>query len=255
MLRSGSSSPWACILAWRLLYSVLHVSFQQPNGRYLRYSSFLHQLSNKHSGLLLSLTPLDIVSFVRSCAAIGNQLVLMAWALDEAQCFEQIPQLLSAFVQFRTQCTQPHAPGQPAATLPVCIAMSTLWSSTNLAATASRKAQINDIQLGPLNRLQMCAVLVDVQQRLQPNAASQHGGARSSTVVPAQAEWEPLDLTRSSELGHLAMRHPDAVLLLDVVGGNPRLLAVLVSAVVRARGSDPAGKQASKCRTKVRSRS
>ena len=201
---------WQRVLAWRLLYAVLEVGTD--------YQTFLASMPMH---LRDSLQPTDVVTFVRQRAGIDTQNIIIIFVFDEAQTFHRIPELLSAFVQFRI--------ASPRNNIPIVVVTSTLWSCTRLIDTASRHAKIADIQLLPLNKKQVRHIATSVCCRAA--AIGQQSLASSQPAAGSQLDqWPPLWLGSSANL-------PDVQLpatcraVLDLVAGNPRVLAYALASI------------------------
>ena len=79
--------------------------------------------------------------------------------------------------------------------MPVVITASTRSSASNLQGTASGYSRVKDIHVQPLTEMQMQAVIFDLAKRIQHD-----------TVVPSSLP-------------------PQLLLLLQLIGGNPRMLS------------------------------
>ena len=201
---------WQRVLAWRLLYAVLEVG--------TRYQTFLVSMPMH---LRDSLQPTDVVTFVRQRAGIDTQNIIIIFVFDEAQTFHRIPELLSAFVQFRI--------ASPRNTIPIVVVTSTLWSCTRLIDTASRHAKIADIQLLPLNKKQVRHIATSVCCR-----AVAIGQQSLASSQPAASQQPTVSWTSGH---HCGANLPDVQLpatcraVLDLVAGNPRVLAYALASI------------------------
>lgn len=241
-------------LAARMLYAVMDPSTRLP------YPDFLRELDRIHPQLLQVLEPEHVEAFVRRCAGFCDaEPLLMAWVFDEAHALDvsykerkALPQLLSAFVQFRVGCK--------ADTLPICLVASTIWSCSQLVHTASAKAMVADLQLLPLNSVQ-CLYIIDTllerlrkqqqqtqqhQQRLlqlPPDVSArwqqQPGATAAASTAPAAAalpvHWPSLSLQPSARLQQHMQQRPQlpgsVTSLVQLCGGNPRMLCLVLASM------------------------
>lgn len=219
--------------------------------------------------LRCSICPQHVVAFIRACSGLQpGDLAIVGLSIDEAQALNHLPNLLSAFVQFKLQSVQGRTAGRPAETLPMCCVAATLWSCVNLLHTRSDKATICQLRRIPLNNRQQQHLTYLVLKRIEmglaqaaarrqqdagPSAMSQAAAASviqrynhyradqaqpSPSGNPSVPVWPRIDLRKSNSLP-MHNLPPDLLDLLRLVGGIPRLIAFLSFAL---KGSNNLGK-------------